>query len=624
MCGISGFNFRNESLIKAMNQRLAHRGPDGSSYHTEDNLSLGHARLSIIDLSNAGQQPMFYSSKNRNIGIIFNGEIYNYIELRERLKKLGYSFTTQSDTEVILVAYLEWGENCVHEFNGMWSFCIYDVSAQVLFCSRDRLGVKPFHYFYENGKFVFSSELKSILLHTDLQLNRAENINTKSLELFFSLGYIPSPYSIYKNISKLPAGNNLIFDLKSSEIKKVYQYYHVKVTDKSLNKYDLIDEGKSILRDAVQLRMRSDVPVGAFLSGGLDSSTVVGEMKHFTHADKLHTFSIGFEDKAYDESKYINIVKEYFKTQHHHYIYREDDFKSMWSTYSEVFDEPFGDYSSFPSYQVCKMARENAKVVLSGDGGDEIFGGYPIYSTGYLTDRLQSIPFAIRQVFYNIAKRAKPLDRRLAKVSELLRLSLQPKSSFYSQMFNLDRYKPESYVAFTTEKLTEALRISENDLAEAFRVYDLLYNTLADNYLVKVDRTSMRNSIEVRSPFLDYRFIDYAQKIPVKEKVGIFSNKILMREIIKDIVPNEILTRDKMGFTPPIKNWLYQSIPTEKFQKYCTYLKELNAPLYEFYQKMMYSGQISYMNDFYMMKLAIFGKWFEYWILNIKDGSNNK
>lgn len=623
MCGISGFNFRNESLIIEMNERLSHRGPDGSSFHAEDRLSLGHARLSVIDLSNAGQQPMFYSAGNRKIGTVFNGEIYNYIELRERLKKLGYSFTTQSDTEVVLAAYIEWGEECVHEFNGMWSFCIYDINAQILFCSRDRLGVKPFYYFHENGKFIFSSELKAILLHKDLHLNRLENINIESVELFFSLGYIPSPHSIYKNISKIPAGNNLIFDLQSSEIKKVYLYYHISSVGKKSSKQDLIDEGKSILRNAVQLRMRSDVPVGAFLSGGLDSSTVVGEMKHFTKADKLHTFSIGFEDKTYDESNYINIVKDYFKTQHHHYIYRQDDFRSMWLSYSDVFDEPFGDYSSFPSYQVCKMARENVTVVLSGDGGDEIFGGYPIYSTGYLSDRLQAIPQAARLLLYNIVKKAKPLDHRLAKVSELLRLSLQPKSSFYSQMFQSDRYKPATYIAFTTEKLKDALRIAEDDLAEAFRIYDLLYNTLADNYLVKVDRTSMRNSIEVRSPFLDYRFIDYAQKIPVREKVGIFNNKILMREIIKDIVPNEILSRDKMGFTPPIKNWLYQSIPAEKFQVYSTYLKELNSPLYEFYQQMMLSGQTSYMNDFYMMKLAIFGKWFEYWILNIKDGSNN-
>jgi asparagine synthase (glutamine-hydrolysing) len=624
MCGISGFNFGNESLIKAMNNSLAHRGPDGSSFHIEEKVSLGHARLSIIDLSNAGQQPMFYNSGNRNIGVVFNGEIYNYLELKERLKKLGFLFTTHTDTEVILAAYCAWGVNCVNEFNGMWSFCIYDVTEQLLFCSRDRLGVKPFHYFFENGKFIFSSELKSILLHKDLQLCRTENINIKSVELFFSLGYIPSPYTIYKNISKLPAGSNLIFDLQRSEIREIYKYYHVPSVTTQSGREELIHEGKRILNDAVKVRMRSDVPVGAFLSGGLDSSTVVGEMKNITNADSLHTFSIGFEDKIYDESKYINIVKDYFKTNHHHYIYREDNFKSMWSFYSGVFDEPFGDYSSFPSYQVCKMASEHVTVVLSGDGGDEIFGGYPIYSTGYLSDKLQSIPYIVRQLLYKTVKSTSSLDKRLTKVSELLRLSLLPKNSFYSQMFSTNRYKPESYVAFTTEKLTDALNIAENNLAEAFRIYDLLYNTLGDNYLVKVDRTSMRNSIEVRSPFLDYRFIEYAQKIPVKEKVGVFKNKILMRDIIKDIVPSQILTRDKMGFTPPIKTWLYNSITPDKFQTYCSYIKELNEPLYNFYLKMMTSGEASYMKDFYMMKLAIFGKWYEHWILNIKDGSGKE
>lgn len=624
MCGIAGFNFGNESLIRSMNRCLTHRGPDSNSIYIEEKLSLGHARLSIIDLSNAGTQPMFYHTGDRKVGIVFNGEIYNYLEVKQRLTQLGYFFNTQSDTEVVLAAYIAWGEKCVNEFNGMWAFSLYDVNKQTLFCSRDRLGVKPFHYFLENKKFVFSSELKSILQHKDLKINRVENINGEAVELYFSLGYIPAPQTIYKNILKLPAGHNLIFDLAQSEIINIYQYYKIPLPAKNSNKEEILAEGKSIMRDAVKLRMRSDVPVGAFLSGGLDSSTVVGEMKHFTNADSLHTFSIGFEEKAYDESKYIFIVKDYFKTLHHHHIYKEEEFDSMWSFYSDLFDEPFGDYSSFPSYQVCKMASEHVTVVLSGDGGDEIFGGYPIYNRGYLSDRLQAIPGAARQLLYKAVSGARRFDKRLEKVSELLRLSLQPKNNFHSQMFNASRYKPESYVEFTVKGLSHTLEIAENDLAEALRIYDLLYNTLADNYLVKVDRTSMRNSIEVRSPFLDYRFIEYAQKIPVQYKVGYVKNKILMRELIKDIVPTEILTRDKMGFTPPINKWLYNSISPEIFVIYLGYLKELNGNLYYFYQNIMFSEERGYMHDFYMMKLVIFGKWFEHWILNIKTVSDNK
>ena len=597
MCGISGFNFRNEDLVRSMNGTLNHRGPNGSSFFVWDKLSLGHNRLSIIDLSDAGSQPMFYQAKGKKVCIVFNGEIYNYIELKERLTKFGYIFNTNTDTEVIMASYIEWGENCVKEFNGMWSFCLYDLQKEILFCSRDRLGVKPFYYYYHDGKFIFSSEVKAILKHENLGINDLRNINKSAVELYFSLGYIPAPYSIYNNVLKLKAATNLIFDLKSSSISNLYSYYQVPTSSISLNKENLIDEGKSILRDAVKIRMRSDVPVGAFLSGGLDSSTVVGEMRHFTRLENLHTFSIGFENKVLDESNYINLVKNYFGTIHHHYIYKEVDFKATWTHYSETFDEPFGDYASFPTYKVCDLAHEKVTVVLSGDGGDEIFGGYPLYNTGFIVDKLRKIPKEVRKVLYNITNHVKKADRRLVKVSEALRLSLLEKNEFHAQMFFNDRYKPEIYSEWSIEKLSEALDISKNNLSEALRIYDLLQNTLQDNYLVKVDRTSMANSIEVRSPFLDYRFIEYAQKIPPSLKVSYRKNKILMREIIKDIVPKEIVERNKMGFTPPIDEWLYRSISKKDFQVYCNYLEGFSSELFCFYKKVLLSETKNHMQE---------------------------
>ena len=614
MCGIAGFNFGNEDLIKLMNRSLAHRGPNGNSIYVENGLSLGHARLSIIDLSDAGRQPMFYKARGRSVCIVFNGEIYNYIELKQKLVKLGYIFYTNTDTEVILASYIEWGENCVTEFNGMWAFSLYDIDKQLLFCSRDRLGVKPFHYFNENGKFIFSSEIKAILQHTELHINRVTNVDSRSVELFFSLGYIPAPYTIYKNISKLPAGNNLIFDLTRSTIINIYSYYTIPSVEQQTCRQELLREGKEILRDAVKLRMRSDVPIGAFLSGGLDSSTVVGEMKHFTDADSLHSFSIGFEEKLYDESKYINLVKDYFKTRHHHHIYIEEDFKSMWGKYASVFDEPFGDYSSFPSFKVCKMASEQVTVVLSGDGGDEIFGGYPTYNTGYIIDKIMMLPKSVRKLLYHSSSIIKGLDKKLGKVNETFRLALQEKEHFHAKLFSDNRYKPEIYTEWTTKHLSDALLISKNNLSEALRVYDLITNTLPDNYLVKVDRTSMSNSIEVRSPFLDYRFIEFAEKIPPDLKVTFSNNKILMRELIKEIVPKEILYRSKMGFTPPINKWLYNSIDKDTFEKYCGYTKQYSEELFLFYQKIIHADDNSYMKDFYMMKLAIFGNWVEKWI----------
>jgi asparagine synthase (glutamine-hydrolysing) len=614
MCGINGFNFNDFFLIEEMNAQLHHRGPDKKTSYLNERLSLGHARLSIIDLSDAGNQPMFYEYQGRKVGVVFNGELYNYLELRELLLARGYEFSTDSDTEVLLVSYLEWGEECLRYFNGMWSFCLFDVAKQQLFCSRDRLGVKPFYYFLAGDKFLFSSELKSLVSHKDLNINTLANIDKEAVELFFSLGYIPAPLTIYKSVKKLEAGHNLIYDLRTNRLTKHYSYFEITNLKKGSSTQDLLDEGREILTDSVKLRMRSDVPVGAFLSGGLDSSTVVGEMKNFTNAANLHTFSIGFEEKKYDESHYINLVKDFFQTRHHHHIYQEAEFKDMWSIISDVFDEPFADYSAFASYSVCKLASDHVTVVLSGDGGDEIFGGYPIYSYGYIFNRIQKLPLPIRQWLWRIFKKGKSGSKSF-KFAELLRMSFYNAGEFYSQQLKGERYKPDVFVEWTKEKLTYCLALAENDLAEALRIYDLLFNTLADNYLVKVDRTSMANSIEVRSPFLDYRFINYAQKIPRNLKVNASNNKILMRKIIKGIVPAEILTRSKMGFTPPIHTWLYNSISEEDFNIYLSYLGELNPGLFLFYQDLKLKGGDKNMKDFYMMKLAIFGRWIETWIL---------
>lgn len=620
MCGINGFSFKDEFLINSMNSALAHRGPDGLSSHLDDFVSLGHARLSIIDLSKAATQPMFYSHMGRNVCIVFNGEIYNYVELKSKLTVAGYSFSTASDTEVIMAAYIEWGEDLVNEMNGMWSFCIYDVDKKFFFCSRDRLGVKPLYYYSHDGKFIFSSELKGILKHTSLNINIIKNINKDAVELYFSLGYIPAPFTVYNNVYKLESGSNVIFDLNEKKILKKNKYYHHPIAKPTPNKQQLIEEGKELISDAVKLRMRSDVNVGAFLSGGLDSSTVVGEMKNFTDLRKLHTFSIGFNDKKYDESHYINLAKNSFQSVHHHHVYTEKNFIDTLHIYSNIFDEPFGDYSSFPSHTVCKMARKDVTVVLSGDGGDEIFGGYPIYNTGYLIEKIRKLPNCTRRL---LVKATSNFNRQglAKKINETFRLSLQNKNDFYSEMFKTSRYKPEIFKKWSSQKMLQALDLANDNLSEALRIYDLLSNTLPDNFLVKVDRTSMANSIEVRSPFLDYRFIEYAQRIPNNFKVGFKDNKILMREIIKDIVPKEIVGRNKMGFTPPIHDWLHNTIRFEDFMKYLEYLESTSSELHTFYKRLFNDHSKGYVSDLYKIKLVIFGKWFEQWIL--KNDSTN-
>jgi asparagine synthase (glutamine-hydrolysing) len=291
MCGINGFSSSNKQLIEEMNRRIKHRGPDDDGIYTDEKVSLGQVRLSIIDLSSAGHQPMSYEHKGRKVYIVFNGEIYNFQDIRDDLEAKGYSFKSKTDTEVILASYLEYGTKCVEAFNGMWGFVIYDPEKNHLFCSRDRLGVKPLYYYWDQKSFIFSSELKGLLAHEHLKINQAENINHDAVDYFFSVGFVPSPTTIFKNVYKLEPRQNLLFNLKENSLSTEY-YFDIPTFRPEYNHEALVKEGRELLCDAIRLRMIADVPVGAFLSGGLDSSAVVGLMQEHTDLSKLHTFSI--------------------------------------------------------------------------------------------------------------------------------------------------------------------------------------------------------------------------------------------------------------------------------------------------------------------------------------------
>jgi asparagine synthase (glutamine-hydrolysing) len=528
MCGINGFNFLNNMLIQQMNDAIKHRGPDDSGIFADNNVTLGHQRLSIIDLSSAGHQPFVYNHKNRKVVIVFNGEIYNFQEIKMELEVKGYKFFSKSDTEVLLASYLEWGYECVNHFNGMWAFVIYDVNNKIFFCSRDRTGEKPLYYYNQKEKFIFSSELKGILASND-DIAREDNIDPEALGLYFSLGFIPAPYTIYKNIYKLEARQNLIFDLKDKSIRKWY-YYEIPEYKPIYDKRKLIEEGRALLKDAVRLRLISDVPVGAFLSGGLDSSAIVGEMSTFVELKNLHTFSIGFEGK-YDETPYINLVKNYFGTIHHHAMFTEKDFEQLINIYAWIYDEPFGDFSGFPAYDVSKIAKHYVTVVLSGDGGDEIFGGYLNHIIGKRMELIRKLPKWLRAAGARIPVRNN-LDSSISSyaLKKAFKISLSPHEQFYAMSMGEDVLKTEIYKNWTIEKLKYCYEKSGGSLAETLRLYDLLYNTLSDHYLAKVDRASMANAIETRWSFLDHRFIEFAQKIPSEWKVDLF---------ISDFTPND-------------------------------------------------------------------------------------
>lgn len=627
MCGISGFNWNDEEAVRKMNQALKHRGPDDSGLFTDGYASLGQVRLSIIDLSPAGHQPMFYSRKtgacsrthhpekmmDAEVAVVFNGEVYNFQEVKDELVKKGFVFSTKSDTEVILASYLAWGPDCVKRFNGMWAFVVYDLKKKIFFCSRDRMGVKPFHYYLKDGRFIFSSELKGIVAQKELGINLKSKVRKEAVQLYFALGFIPAPFTIYKDVFKLEARQNMIFDLKKKRIVKKWFYYSLPKYRPVYDEKKLIAEGRALLNDAIRLRLIADVPVGAFLSGGLDSSSIVGEMSKFVELKNLHTFSIGFEGK-YDETRYINIVKDYFKTRHHHHYFRKKEFKELLPRYSQFYDEPFGDYSGFPTYSVCRLASKNVTVALSGDGGDEVFGGYMTHVSGYRMDMLRKIPKFLRYLGSKMpAKKNLEGFTSAYLLKQAFEISLGHPKYFYAKALADDGIKPDVYKKWTIEKLDHCLKRGDNRLGEALRLHDLLFVTIPDFFLVKVDRTSMSLPIEVRSPFLDYRFAEFSQKIPTEWKQNSSKTKILMRKIIKGLVPEEIVHRGKQGFQPPIDKWILERNFESDLEAANKSLGIVDPDLASFYSdKVLKEHNALYTN--YKIRLFLFGLWWKEWV----------
>ncbi|ADG14107.1 asparagine synthase (glutamine-hydrolyzing) [Methanocaldococcus infernus ME] len=629
MCGINGiirFNGKveKEEILK-MNKAIKHRGPDDEGAFVSNNIGLGHVRLAILDLSEKGHQPMGLTKEGKIIYkddelekadyiIVYNGEVYNYKEL---IEKFNLKTETGTDTEIILRLYQKLGFDCVKEFNGMWAFAIYDKEKNILFCSRDRLGVKPFYYYWDGEEFIFSSELKGILAVK--KLNKKENINKEAVQLYFALGFIPSPWTIYNKTFKLEAAHNLVLDLAKREIKK-WRYWELPKYNPIYDKKKLIEEGKKLLEDAVRIRMRSDVPVGAFLSGGLDSSTVVAVMSKFTDLKKLHTFSIGFEGK-YDETPYIKTVVDHLKTQHHHYYFKEKDFEELIDKYVWIYDEPFGDYSGFPTYKVSELAKKYVTVCLSGDGGDEVFAGYMNHLAARRYELIKRIPKILRKALYLILSKLNKQKKlnsffSLTTLTEALRLSLMADFKFYSEAFESERISPKVFKNWSENNLKYSLRVSNNCFAEAIRVYDLLFNTLSDHFLVKVDRASMANALEVRSPFLDYRFAEFSQKIPIEWKVNLFKTKKLMREIIENYLPKEIVNRGKWGFTPPLEEWILKEKYLKEIENNLKVLKEIDKELYNFFKEKVLKNKDQKIYKIYLIRLFIFIKWWERWTKN--------
>jgi len=581
MCGIVGIwdyaNKIEESVLEKMRDTLSHRGPDDSGLFIdyENNIGLGHRRLSIIDLSPSGRQPM--SSSDENLQIVFNGEIYNFMELRKELEKKGHCFKTNTDTEVILKSYEHWGKKAVEKFRGMFAFAIFDRSARRIILCRDRAGVKPLYYYFDKNLFIFGSELKAIIAHPRVK----KEINFDSLALFLKFGHVPGYFSIFKNINKLEAGFLLEIDNNKKITKEKYwdveDFYLAGLEDikngKKFNEKQVEEELEKILIDSFKLRLVSDVPVGIFLSGGIDSSLVTALLSKSTDYP-LKTFTIGFLEKGYDEAGYARKIAKHFKTEHHEMFCSAKEAIDVIVKIPEIYDEPFGDDSAIPTYLVSKFAKNYVKVALSADGGDELFCGYKHYrQVSDIFTKLNSVPdflspliaFSFKPLkshacakllsaitgHNNIQKKAGKLEKIFSKKNSLGQVLEIIESEWLDgeikEMLSVDFSFPET-------SFMDTKRIKNLDPISQMQAMDFK-NSLCSGILNKLDKSTMAVGLEGRDPFLDNNIIEYAAKLPLEYKLRKGQTKYILKKILKKHLPQELFLRPKTGFIPPSGVW---------------------------------------------------------------------
>ena len=564
MCGITGiYHFErnraiDEYLLKTMTDIIKHRGPDGEGYYVNNNIGLGHRRLSIIDLQ-TGDQPMY--NEDRSIVLVLNGEIYNYIELRHELKTLGHNFKTTSDTEVVIKAYEQWGIECQNKFNGMWAFALWDNQEQHLFLSRDRIGEKPLHYAEYDNSIVFGSEMKSLFAYG---IPREPTL--EMLEVYLVMTNIPEPNTFYKHVKKLQAGHYLI--IKNGSVKELKYWDLPEIDEKNMltDKAQIYEQFSYLFEDSVKIRMRCDVSFGAFLSGGLDSSSVVALMSQISPY-QVNTFTIGFDQKAFDESALAAEVAKKFGTNHCKGNVLLDDFSSTIQRIAFHCDEPFGDSSAIPMDFVSRFAKGKVKMVLTGDGGDEVLSGYNSYQGIKLSNIIKYVPRPMRKLapvlndliasIFNGSTRYK-----MNKVSSIIRTA---NLDFPQRMAEKTAYTDFFCIKGLTNDLKNIIRIE--DYLEDFMgkstykhdFYKLMYLNfkydLPNDYLVKADRMSMANSLETRVPFLDYRLIEFMINVDKKIKMQGWERKSILRNTIAKELPPSILNAPKKGFGIPLREW---------------------------------------------------------------------
>mgnify|MGYP002622202821 CR=1 FL=1 len=569
MCGIAGlFDSKGEAaidpaLLRRMTDTQSHRGPDDSGFFTAPGIGLGHRRLSIIDLS-GGHQPLF--NEDHSVVVVYNGEIYNFQDLAKELSAAGHVFRTHCDTEVVVHAWEEWGVDCVRRFRGMFAFALWDANKQTLFLARDRLGIKPLYYAYlPNGTLIFGSEMKALLEHPGL----TRRIDPDAVEDYFAYGYVPDPKTIYADVAKLAPGHVLC--LRRGETRpapKAYWDISFEAGRHTLSEGELGEALIEQLREAVRLRLIAEVPLGAFLSGGVDSSAVVALMAGLSE-DPVNTCSIGFKQADYDESRYAQQVADLYKTRHRNEIVDADAFDLL-DRLAEMYDEPFADSSAIPTFQVSALARKHVTVALSGDGGDELFAGYRRHRWHHYEEQLRGrMPAALRAPLFGTLGRLYPkLDwapkplRAKTTFQALARDSAD--AYFHSVSVMSDELRRKLFSSRMSADLQgyQASQTMRDVMAKAPSDHHLEHIQYADfkmylpaDILTKVDRASMANSLEVRVPILDHVFIEWAARIPTELKIRGQEGKYIFKKALEGRVPDDVLYRPKMGFSIPLANW---------------------------------------------------------------------
>ncbi|MBZ6379995.1 asparagine synthetase B [Pacificimonas flava] len=575
MCGLAGIFDRrgkrlaDQNVLDRMTDALSHRGPDGRGTLNEPGTALGHRRLSIIDVERASQ-PM--ASADERFEIVFNGEIYNYRELKSELERAGHRFRLDSDTEVLLEAYRAWGPDMLRRLRGMFAFALWDRKTDQLLLARDRFGVKPMVMAdLPDGRLLFASELKALLEHPDLP----RGIEPRAIEDYFAYGYVPEARSLLSAVTKLQPAHYALLDRSGGELVQT-RYWDLAFSEDLDGEASRAGDLRQRLKDAVRSRLVADVEVAAFLSGGVDSSAVVALMASASE-QRFKTLSIGFDSKAFDETEYARLVAERYDTEHHERIVTADDY-GLVDRLADAFDEPFADASAIPTFRVCELARAHVKVALSGDGADEAFAGYRRYAMFQREETVRSlIPSAVRAVLFRPLGRAWPkldrLPRPLRFKSTFEALGMDPAEAYFhavsvtrsaerSALFS-PQLKRELAGYDARELYMETFRNAPAETTLGKAQYTDIRHYLPGDILVKVDRMSMANSLEARDPLLDHELVEWAARLPARDRIRGGAGKWLMKEAVRPLLPDRLIDRPKMGFVVPIGEWLKGPLSAE-------------------------------------------------------------